>query len=141
MHRGRRLVDTPDGAKNACGRARKSFVCGFHGWTYDQDGAYTHIREPQDWQGTLTPREHPPGRGEGGHLGWLDVHQHGSRLRSAGGLHVPGRQVLEPFGLEKMRYKWRQWANFDCNWKVAMEAFNETYHVARTHPQLNRFGD
>src|SRR6478609_8959034 len=23
MHRGRRLIDTPDGAKNACGRARK----------------------------------------------------------------------------------------------------------------------
>jgi len=34
MHRGRRLIDTPDGAKNACGKARKSFVCGFHGWTY-----------------------------------------------------------------------------------------------------------
>lgn len=31
MHRGRRLVDTPQGAKNACGHARKSFVCGFHG--------------------------------------------------------------------------------------------------------------
>src|SRR5918999_1972055 len=29
MHRGRRLIDTPDGAKNACGRTRKSFVCGF----------------------------------------------------------------------------------------------------------------
>src|SRR3954465_1757859 len=26
MHRGRRLVDTPDGAKNARGRAKKSFV-------------------------------------------------------------------------------------------------------------------
>jgi len=29
MHRGRRLVDTPQGAKNACGRTKKSFVCGF----------------------------------------------------------------------------------------------------------------
>ena len=37
-HRGRRLVDTPKGAKNACGRDRKSFVCGFHGWTYDLEG-------------------------------------------------------------------------------------------------------
>src|SRR6478609_9866800 len=54
-HRGRRLVDTPDGAKNACGRARKSFVCGFHGWTYGLDGACTHIREQDDWQGVLTP--------------------------------------------------------------------------------------
>src|SRR5690349_2706768 len=28
MHRGRRLVDIPVGAKNACARTRKSFVCG-----------------------------------------------------------------------------------------------------------------
>ena len=53
MHRGRRLVDTPDGAKNACGH-KKSFVCGFHGWTYDLDGDCTHIPEQQDWQGALT---------------------------------------------------------------------------------------
>jgi len=33
MHRGRRLIDTPEGAKNACARTRKSFVCSFHGWT------------------------------------------------------------------------------------------------------------
>lgn len=39
MHRGRRLVDTPAGAKNACARTRKSFMCGFHGWTYDLTGA------------------------------------------------------------------------------------------------------
>ena len=55
MHRGRRLIDTPEGAENACGRARKSFVCGFHGWTYGLDGACTHIREQQDWQEALTP--------------------------------------------------------------------------------------
>src|SRR5258705_13149811 len=29
VHRGRRLVDTPKGAKRACG-TRKQFVCGFH---------------------------------------------------------------------------------------------------------------
>src|SRR6476659_783328 len=55
MHRGRRLVDTPEGAKNATGRARKSFVCGFHAWTYGLDGTCTHIREQDDWQGKLTP--------------------------------------------------------------------------------------
>jgi nitrite reductase/ring-hydroxylating ferredoxin subunit len=55
MHRGRRLIDTPEGAKNACARTRKSFVCGFHGWTYGLDGTCTHIREQQDWQDALTP--------------------------------------------------------------------------------------
>src|SRR6478735_5683963 len=55
MHRGRKLIDNPEGAKNATGRARKSFVCGFHGWTYGLDGTCTHIREQDDWQGKLTP--------------------------------------------------------------------------------------
>ena len=40
-----------------------------------------------------------------------------------------------------MRCKWRKWLHFDCNWKVALEAFNETYHVFTTHPEFNRFGE
>ena len=39
-----------------------------------------------------------------------------------------------------MRYKWRQWVIFDCNWKTALEAFMEPYHVAGTHPQLLKYG-
>ena len=53
----------------------------------------------------------------------------------------PAATMLDPFGLQNMRCKWRKWLHFDCNWKVAMEAFNETYHVATTHPQFNKFGD
>ena len=48
--------------------------------------------------------------------------------------------MLDPFGLQNMRVKWRKWLTFQCNWKVAIEAFNETYHVATTHPQFNKFG-
>ena len=53
----------------------------------------------------------------------------------------PAAKILDPFGLENMRYKWRKWLIFDCNWKVAMEAFNETYHVFTTHPEFNKFGE
>ncbi len=49
--------------------------------------------------------------------------------------------MLDPFGLENMRCKWRKWLDFDCNWKVALEAFNETYHVFTTHPEFNKFGE
>ena len=141
MHRGRRLVDTPEGAKNACGKARKSFVCGFHGWTYGLDGACTHIREQDDWKGVLTPQNT--------HLapvqvdtwgGWLFINMDPDCEPLADYL-FPAAKILDPFGLENMRYKWRKWLYFDCNWKVAMEAFNETYHVFTTHPEFNKFGE
>ena len=35
-HRGRRLVDTPPGKRNAVG-TRKSFICGYHGWAFGLD--------------------------------------------------------------------------------------------------------
>src|ERR1043165_5609395 len=52
-HRGRRLVDIPQGAHDARGR-RRQFVCGFHGWRYDLEGQCTHVPEREDWQGALT---------------------------------------------------------------------------------------
>jgi phenylpropionate dioxygenase-like ring-hydroxylating dioxygenase large terminal subunit len=141
MHRGRRLVDNPEGAKNARGRTRKSFVCGFHGWTYGLDGACVSVPERQDWQGALTP--------ENTHLRtvnvdtwggwiWINMDPDCEPLRD---YLEPAASMLDPFGLHNMRCKWRKWLYFECNWKVAMEAFNETYHVATTHPQFNKFGE
>jgi phenylpropionate dioxygenase-like ring-hydroxylating dioxygenase large terminal subunit len=49
--------------------------------------------------------------------------------------------MLDPFELEKMRYRWRLWCYFDCNWKTAMEAFMESYHVEGTHSQLVKYAD
>ena len=141
MHRGRRLVDVPPGAKNACDRTRKSFVCGFHGWTYGLDGACTHIREQDDWQGALTPANtHLAPVNVDTWGGWLFINMDTDPEPLADYL-FPAAKILDPFGLENMRFKWRKWLNFDCNWKVALEAFNETYHVFTTHPEFNRFGE
>ena len=141
MHRGRRLIDVPEGAKNAKGRARKSFVCGFHGWTYGLDGTCTHIREQDDWKGALTPKNThlAPVRVDtwGGWL-WINMDPDCEPLAD---YLFPAAKILDPFGLENMRCKWRKWVNFDCNWKVALEAFNETYHVFTTHPEFNKFGE
>ena len=41
-HRGRQLVDVPEGSHSAQGR-RKLFVCGYHGWRYDLDGKCQRI--------------------------------------------------------------------------------------------------
>lgn len=139
LHRGRRLVDVPERAKSTCGH-KKSFVCGFHGWTYGLDGDCTHIPEREDWGESLTP--------ENTHLtrvrvdtwgGWIFVNLDPDCEPLRDYLE-PAATMLDPFGLQNMRVKWRKWLTFQCNWKVAIEAFNETYHVATTHPQFNKFG-
>ncbi|GAA2734374.1 aromatic ring-hydroxylating dioxygenase subunit alpha [Actinocorallia aurantiaca] len=138
-HRGRRLVDTPPGARDARGRGRQ-FVCGFHGWSYNLDGQCTRVPEREDWQDRLTDEKIRLGAVKtdtwGGWI-WINMDPDCEPLLDYLG---PAATLLEPFQLERFRYRWRRWLVFDCNWKVALEAFNETYHVPYTHPEFIPFG-
>ena len=139
-HRGRRLVDTPPGAKRACGK-QEHFVCGFHAWRYNLNGQCTHIANKEDWQGTLTDERtrlcEVKVETWGGWI-WINLDPDSEPLRE---YLEPAVSMLDPFELHNMRYRWRRWLVFDCNWKVAMEAFSETYHVPGTHPEFTQFGD
>jgi len=139
-HRGRRLVDTPEGARNARG-TRMQFMCGYHGWRFNLNGESTHILHREDWQGALT--DECAGLSKvnvdtwGGWI-WINMDPGCEPLRD---YLEPVTSMLDPFELQNMRCRWRKWGIFDCNWKVALEAFNETYHVQTTHPEFNKFGE
>ncbi|HSW15313.1 MAG TPA: aromatic ring-hydroxylating dioxygenase subunit alpha [Solimonas sp.] len=139
-HRGRRLIDVPQGAKQGCGK-KKTIACGFHGWCFNLEGENTHIPHKDDWQGALTPENTRLGEVRvdtwGGWI-WINMDPACEPLRD---YLEPAASMLEPFELQNMRYRWRKWGIFDCNWKVAMEAFNETYHVQTTHPEFNKYGE
>ena len=49
---------------------------------------------------------------------------------------APMPQYIDPFAFDKLRIRWHYSVKVPCNWKVALEAFSEGYHVAATHPQL-----
>jgi phenylpropionate dioxygenase-like ring-hydroxylating dioxygenase large terminal subunit len=138
-HRGRRLVDNC-GTLGACGKKRH-FVCGYHAWTFSLDGQNTHLLDKDDWKGALTPDR--TGLTEvkvdtwGGWI-FINMDPDCQPLRD---YLEPAATLLDPFAFEKMRYRFRQQVVFDCNWKVALEAFMEPYHVAGTHPQLTKYGD
>lgn len=138
-HRGRRLIDVPEGARNAHG-TRTQFFCGYHGWKFGLNGDNTHIPHQEDWQGSLTSgcRNLAPVKMEtwGGWI-WINLDPECEPLKD---YLNPVTQMLDPFELQNMRFRWRKWGIFDCNWKVALEAFNETYHVQTTHPEFNQFG-
>ena len=139
-HRGRRLIDTPEG-KNCASGTRARFVCGFHGWQYDLDGNNTYIHDEQDWKGMLdsecTALSSVSVDVWGG---WVFINMDPDCVSLREYLE-PAAGILDPFELERMRYKWRQWVIFDCNWKTAIEAFMEPYHVAGTHTQMLEHGD
>jgi len=138
-HRGRRLIDTPPGENRACGN-KKAFVCGFHGWTYNLDGKNTYILDKDDWKGVLDERRTSLYEVKvDAWGGWLFVNMDPNAVSLREYLE-PAAGILDPFEFAKMRYKWRQWVIFDCNWKTAIEAFMEPYHVAGTHPQLLKYG-
>jgi len=133
-HRGRRLVD------GGCGHAR-SFKCGFHGWSWGIDGKNLGVVRKA---------------GYGDSLSADDIRLHDVKVDTWGGWVFvnldPGcvplteylgevAPLLDPFEMVKMRYNWRQWLRFPCNWKVAIEAFNEGYHVLGTHPQIAVYSD
>ncbi|MCT2400177.1 aromatic ring-hydroxylating oxygenase subunit alpha [Novosphingobium mangrovi (ex Huang et al. 2023)] len=144
-HRGRQLVSVPDmlprKVHDVRGNNRKNFICGFHGWTFDTDGNNTYILDPQDWQNKLTPEMTCLSEVQvdtwGGYI-YINMDPDCVPLKEWMGR---AGEILDHFELEKMRYKWRQWAIYDCNWKTAIEAFLEPYHVAGTHTQLLAYGD
>jgi phenylpropionate dioxygenase-like ring-hydroxylating dioxygenase large terminal subunit len=143
-HRGRKLVDTPAGMRNARGK-KMNFVCGFHAWTFDLEGhctyICTYIQNKDDWGGALTDENTRMGKVNvdtwGGFI-WINLDPNCEPLRN---YLEPAASMLDPFELQNMRPRWRFWTIFDCNWKVALEAFNETYHVPGTHPEFTAFGD
>jgi phenylpropionate dioxygenase-like ring-hydroxylating dioxygenase large terminal subunit len=138
-HRGRRLVDTPAGKRNARGK-KTNFICGFHGWTFNHQGKCTFIQHQDDWQGALSDDRTRLGEVKvdtwGGWI-WINMDPNCEPLSD---YLEPAAAMLDPFQLQNMRPRWRKWVVFDCNWKVALEAFNETYHVPGTHPEFMEFG-
>ena len=142
-HRGRQLIDTPPGVNSVTGN-RSQFLCGFHGWTYDLEGSNTFILDPQDWQKqggglnvectSLTPVQVDIW------AGWVFINMD---LEAEPLLDFLGEvpRILDPFEFGQMRYKWRNWVVFDCNWKTGLEAFMEPYHVTGTHTQLLEYGE
>jgi glycine betaine catabolism A len=129
-HRGVELV-------RGRGNARSGFTCPFHGWCYGLDGANTFIYQPDLFEKSNRCPEDlalPPCRVETwGPSAFVNLDEDAPPLR----------ECLEPFAsyhdawkAELLRPEWWLSCRLPVNWKLAMEAFMEGYHVMETHPQL-----
>lgn len=127
-HRGRRLTE-------GCGRMGR-FHCKFHGWQWSLDGKPAQVVDREDWGALIKDDEitlTPVRVGSWGGWVFVSMDPDGESLEE---FLAPAKEMLDPFEFDKMRYRWRRQIKMPCNWKVALEAFDEGYHVQTTHRQL-----
>jgi phenylpropionate dioxygenase-like ring-hydroxylating dioxygenase large terminal subunit len=117
--------------------SKKGFVCPFHGWRWNMDGKNTlvygsHVFDDRQLGDDidLIPCRVETWAG----CAFINFDDNAPSLRESLG---PVADRLEANGLGKTRAEWQYGTVLPANWKIAMEAFMEGYHVLQTHPQLH----
>jgi nitrite reductase/ring-hydroxylating ferredoxin subunit len=128
LHRGTRLAEGTGHFDAGCIR------CRYHAWRYDLDGTLIEVVDPEEFDPM------PPGLGLGqvrvdrwGGFVWICLDPAGPALLD---YLDPLPALLAPYHLDQMRIRTSLGTVLPANWKVAVDAFNEGYHVQGTHPQL-----
>lgn len=123
----------------ACGAGRRrSFQCGYHGWTYALDGRLLVTPEfdgVEDW----SREEHglPEFRvEEWGALVFVNLDAAAAPLAAT--LAGISAQAGGPEHWSGMQLAARKDWYVECNWKTYVDNYLEGYHIPVVHPSLNR---
>jgi phenylpropionate dioxygenase-like ring-hydroxylating dioxygenase large terminal subunit len=112
---------------------RKYFTCRFHGWVYGSDGALKHVPD-EDQFFDLNKAER--GLAPVHCAVWKDfifINVDPSPRQSLEEQIAPHAATLKDFPFERLRKTGIWTATMNVNWKVALDAFQEGYHVATVH--------
>ena len=128
LHRGTRLAEGSGRFPEGCIR------CRYHAWRYDLDGNLVEVVDREEFD------EIPEGvclstvRVEtwGGFV-WICLSADAPPLLE---YLDPLPTLLAPYHLDRFHLRTYLSTVLPANWKVAVDAFNEGYHVQGTHPQL-----
>jgi phenylpropionate dioxygenase-like ring-hydroxylating dioxygenase large terminal subunit len=125
-HRGAPVVTEEKGR-----RAR--LTCKYHGWTYDDEGALVAIRDPEDFRDLdFSCRSLNKIRCERyGSLIFVNFDPEAPTLLEWLG---PIADEWKEFQFDKVRLVDHFVWDLNSNWKIAMEANTEVYHVKSIHP-------
>ncbi len=120
------------------GTCENGFTCPFHGWCYGLDGKNTSIPRRKSFsEHNLAPGDVDlvPVRCEvWGGCAWINFDDDAPPVREC---MEPAASILDAWKVESLRAESWYAARLPVNWKLAIEAFVEMYHVVVTHPQLD----
>jgi phenylpropionate dioxygenase-like ring-hydroxylating dioxygenase large terminal subunit len=130
-HRGVRLVTEPGNCEV------RGFNCPFHGWRWNIDGGNTFVFDRKAFDEDILERAEidlAPCRIDfWAGCAFINFDDDAPSLRESLG-PVVGR--LDARHVDRLRMDWWFGTVLPTNWKLAMEAFMDNFHVMRTHPQL-----
>jgi phenylpropionate dioxygenase-like ring-hydroxylating dioxygenase large terminal subunit len=114
-------------------------VCPFHGWRFDMHGENTFVygrqlfsqRQLEAADLNLIPCRVETALG----CAFINFDDDAPSFRETIG---PLGGILDQWDVGKLRMEWWVGTVLPANWKLAMEAFMEGYHVMKTHPQLQQ---
>ena len=134
-HRGTALAE-------GCGHfGRGRIICPFHGWRFDLSGNNQYVLERQEFcdgqlrDGDVALKEVKVALYAG--LVFINFDPDPEPFEE---FIAPLRTLLDDMAIADMHHYWWKSIPVAANWKVAQEAFFETYHVPATHPQLEKTG-
>lgn len=133
QHRGNLLCDAGRGNT-------PTFTCRYHAWDWNLDGTLRSAQDATTFpQGIPTDMRLAPVRIDtwGGWV-WINLDPDAEPLLDYLGV-LPAH--LAPYHFERQALIDDVTLEIECNWKTSVDAFNEAYHVASTHPQLLDFTD
>lgn len=133
QHRGKRLV-----CDHRTGNTR-FFQCAFHAWSWNIDGTLKGIPDretfPQLQQGASTDELALAEIRVDTWGGWVWFNIDAKAEPLLDYLDVLPEHIA-PYRMEDMRTFVNATFLWDCNWKIAADAFNESYHFRGIHPEM-----
>jgi phenylpropionate dioxygenase-like ring-hydroxylating dioxygenase large terminal subunit len=125
-HRGAPVVTEASGKK-------VRLTCQYHGWSYNHEGELMSVRNPEDFRGLdFSCRSLISVRCERfGNLIFVNFDDEAPTLLDWLG---PIADEWKEFQFDQCRLAARHVFELNCNWKIAMEANTEVYHVKSIHP-------
>jgi phenylpropionate dioxygenase-like ring-hydroxylating dioxygenase large terminal subunit len=112
-------------------------VCPFHGWRFNIDGSQSYIYCRRGFApGSIDPDvinlSEVRSAVRYGFV-WINFDDAAPSLDDFFGDYDVH---LAPMAMDRMRVRWWKYSVVPGNWKVALEAFLEAYHVMQAHPEL-----
>lgn len=128
QHRGARIVEKSGNCRYG------KFKCPWHGFAYDLAGKCTTVplRESFDEKELADLRTPPVRAYEWNGLVWVTLSDATPPLQEYLGV-LWGE--LGYYGMDRFEIRYRVAQELNANWKVVVDAFNETWHVPFTHQE------